>query len=137
MAARFTKSATRPETAEAERQIQFTVRASMGKLATAKRVLQTQGVAGLIPVFKHKLQYVTNLFDPWDNWFCGKFVELRGGIVSIDGCSFDVNSPVISTRLKSRFLFNNYETPEREALELFLDPALPVVELGGSVGVVA
>jgi FkbM family methyltransferase len=109
----------------------------MGKLATAKRVLQTQGVAGLAPVFKHKLQGFVDFFKPWDNWLYGKLVELRGSIVHIDGCSFNVNSSVISTRLKSRFLFNNYETPEREALQLFLDPTLPVIELGGSVGVVA
>jgi len=109
----------------------------MGKFSTAKRVLQTQGVAGLFSAFKQKLEGSLQVFDPWDNWFCGKFVELRGNVVHIEGCSFNVNNPIISTRLKSRFLFNNYETPEREAIQLFLDPSLPVVELGGSVGVLA
>jgi FkbM family methyltransferase len=108
-----------------------------GKLSTAKRVLQTQGLAGLHSVFWQKLDWSAHLFDPWDNWLCGRLVELRGNVVNIGGCTFNVNNPIISTRLKSRFLFNQYETPEREAIERFLDPSLPVIELGGAIGVVA
>lgn len=50
---------------------------------------------------------------------------------------FSIDSPAISTAVKSNFLRDEYEKPEREALKQFLDPALPVVEFGGSIGVVS
>ncbi len=55
----------------------------------------------------------------------------------IDGCHFSVCSPAITTAFKSRFYFDEYETSEREALKRFLDPQLPVIELGGAMGVIA
>ena len=58
-------------------------------------------------------------------------------MVNIDGIMFSVNSPAITTRMKSRFLFDRYEQPEREAIRRFLSPDLPIIEFGGSVGVVA
>jgi FkbM family methyltransferase len=55
----------------------------------------------------------------------------------VDGCTFSVDSPVISSTLKRQLGRGSYEASEREALRRFLDPALPVVELGGSIGVVS
>jgi FkbM family methyltransferase len=69
--------------------------------------------------------------------------RLRSGLVGVtgrvrvDGCTFRVDSPVISAQLKRDLCAGHYEAPEREALRRFLDPALPVVGLGGSLGVVS
>jgi FkbM family methyltransferase len=62
-------------------------------------------------------------------------VELTGG-VGIDGCRFTVRSAAISTSRKSLLASGGYELAERQALR-FLDPDLPLVELGGAIGVVA
>jgi FkbM family methyltransferase len=73
----------------------------------------------------------------WDNPMLGRWVELRGNPARIDGCTFTLDSPAIPTGLKALFLFDRYERAERDALRRFLDPDVPVVELGGSLGVVA
>jgi len=62
---------------------------------------------------------------------------MRGNAVEIEGCSFSLASPAITTESKSKFMLNQYERPEREAVRRFVDPELPVVELGGSIGVVS
>lgn len=107
----------------------------MKKLATAKRVFQTRGFAGIGATLKTK--YADKWLGKEHNWCYGKLVELRGNEVTIDGCLFSLDSAAIATRIKSSFLFGEYEKPEREAIRRFLNPNLPVVEFGGSVGVVA
>ena len=107
----------------------------MGKFATAKRLFRTQGIAGITATVK------TKYFDKWlgkeHNWFYGKLVEIGGNVIKIDGCAFSLDSPAIPTRVKSSFLFDEYEKPERQAIRRFLNPTMPVVEFGGSVGVVS
>jgi FkbM family methyltransferase len=107
----------------------------MGKLATLKHVIKTRGALGVVSAVKYKLR--NEVFSKHYNWWLGKLVELRGNIVHIDGCRFSVDSPIISTKFKSEFLFDNYEKPEREAVKRFLDSTLPIIELGGSIGVVS
>lgn len=112
------------------------------KVKTAKQVLQTQGVKGIASVLVDDKIYNQRVkFDRWfrtkSSWWTGKMIEIRGNKVLIDGCQFNVNSPAISTASKGDFYFDNYETNEREALKHFLDPELPVIELGGAMGVVA
>src|ERR1051325_502604 len=107
----------------------------MGKLATVKNVLKAGGPLGLISAVKSKL--LNEVFSTHYNWYLGKLVELRGNVVHINGCSFSVNSPIISTPFKSEFLFDNYEKQERQAINRFLDSTMPIVELGGSIGVVS
>jgi FkbM family methyltransferase len=97
--------------------------------------METRGPLGVISAVKYKL--LNEVFSKHYNWYLGKLIEVRGNVVRIDGCSFSVESPVISTRFKSEFLFDNYERPERQAVKRFLDPALPIVEFGGSIGVVS
>jgi len=111
----------------------------MRKLATARRVYETRGVVGVA------IETLTNLLprriaSRWrrkDHWSVGKLVELMGNVVRVENCQFSVNSPAISTPLKTRFLFDNYEKPERELLSTYLDPLRPVVEFGGGIGVIA
>src|SRR5689334_24218000 len=107
----------------------------MGKLATAKRVLQNDGLFGVIWALKQ--QYLDRLIGDEINWCYGKLVEQRGNVVEIDGCKFSLDSSAITTRSKSKFMFGQYEKPEREAVGRFLNPSLPVVEFGGSIGVVS
>lgn len=80
-------------------------------------------------------------YDRWvrgrDNPWLGRLVELHGDRLVIEGCRFSLDSPTITTRAKSWFVFGSYERPEREAIRRYLDPRLPVVELGASLGVVA
>ena len=107
----------------------------MGKIATAKHVLQNDGIAGVIRAFKE--HYLDPVIGEQINWCYGKLLEHRGNVVRIEGCTFSLDSPAITTRSKSKFMFGQYEKPEREAVMRFLDPSLPVVEFGGSIGVVS
>jgi FkbM family methyltransferase len=107
----------------------------MGKIATARRVFREQGLNGILSALK--VGYLGKWLGDEDNWWYGKLIEMRGNVVRIEGCTFSLDSPVIGTALKSNFIGNRYERPEREALRRFLDPELPVVEFGGSVGVVS
>jgi FkbM family methyltransferase len=72
-----------------------------------------------------------------DNWFVGKYVELQGNRVALDGCVFSVDSLSIPTRLKSRFALDQYEGAERYLVKRYLIPSLPVIELGAGAGVVS
>jgi FkbM family methyltransferase len=107
----------------------------MGRLGSAKRVFRTHGVAGMMSVLR--LQYLPEtLRRRLDRWY-GQTIENRGNMIYVDGCPFSVDSPVISSESKGKFMFNQYEWPERQAIARFVDPGLPVVEFGGSIGVVS
>lgn len=72
-----------------------------------------------------------------DKYFFGRWVEWRGDIVHIDGCTFRVDSPLIVTALKSRFIRDQFEKEERIAVKKYLDSSLPLIELGASIGIVS
>jgi FkbM family methyltransferase len=101
---------------------------SVKRLRTAARVLRTSGLRGVADVWRANVE---------NSWLLGKYVELRGNRVTVEGLTFSVDSPEIRTPTKTAFVVDSYEAPEREALARFLDPDAPVVEFGGSIGVVA
>ncbi len=117
------------------------------KYAAARSLFATGGVGGVLGALAYQppvkrllapLRYFSPTFwRHWDNPVLGRWVELRGNRASIDGCTFSLDSRAIPTGLKALFLFNRYERAERDALRRHLDPLLPVVEFGGSLGVVA
>ena len=107
----------------------------MGRVATAARVLRMEGAAGIMSALKDR--YLDNWIGRQIEWCYGKALECRGNIIEIDGCTFSLDSPAITTGSKSKFMFNRYERPEREAVRRFVDPTLPVVEFGGSIGVIS
>jgi len=72
-----------------------------------------------------------------DKLFLGKLVERRGNIAKLNGCKFDLSNPLIPTSAKSSFIQNTYERDERKIIRKYLNPNLPVVELGASLGVVS
>ncbi len=101
------------------------------------RILQTQGVKVAASVLYRENIYPLMMSIKWLNLGFGKIVEIKGNVVLIDGCQFSVCSPEITTAFKRHFFFDNYEADERHALKHFLDPRLPVIELGGALGVIA
>jgi FkbM family methyltransferase len=72
-----------------------------------------------------------------DNWLVGRFVESRGNRIDLFGLKISVDSPGITTRQKSTLFYGRYEVEEQQLLRGHLDPALPVIELGGCIGVVS
>jgi len=58
-----------------------------------------------------------------------------GGLGRVDGCRFRLAG--LERDVKIPLLMNEYEMEERDAVRRFLKRDLPVVELGGSIGVVA
>ena len=111
------------------------------KLKTARRVFREEGLRGTAAVLGQKLPWRS--FADGVDWLkrqdvlLGRIVELTGNRVRIETCRFSVNNPAIPTWRKSLFFFNRYEIEERRAIARVLDPELPVVEFGGSIGVVA
>jgi len=109
------------------------------KLKTSVRVLRLRGllpftvelIANLLP------SKAASAFRGSDHWWVGKLVELNGNRIRMDNCRFTVAGAAISTTVKTRFVFDTYEQPERIAIKKFLDPDLPAVEFGGGVGVVS
>lgn len=93
----------------------------------------------------HSLQYrlsgerISRHVRRWrtrDRAWVGRLVS-HLGTVRVDGCRFDIRSPLISDELKCRMFYGRYERTERELLARHLPTHLPVVELGGGMGLVA
>ena len=81
--------------------------------------------------FRYKKYWTIN------NYVFGKLVELMGNRVNIGALRFSVDNSQITTREKSAFFFGKWEQPERQAVNSYLRSDLPVVELGGCLGVVS
>jgi FkbM family methyltransferase len=103
------------------------------KVAGAWHIFRQRGLNG----FLNRLQWY---FQRWwlsDNWLLGKLVELRGNRATLDGCQFDLSSSKILTAQKAGFWAGNYEVKERIAVQQIPNDGLPIVELGGGIGVVS
>jgi len=87
---------------------------------------------GFVATFRFIIVF---LFE--DNWLLGRFVELRGNIGTLDGCTFDLDHSVIATFLKSRFLLNSWEEEARYLFKKYQPVDLPLVELGASIGIIS
>ena len=72
-----------------------------------------------------------------ENWFFGKWVELTGNRFKIDDLVFGLDHPTIRTASKSQFLFHLYEEPEIALVKKYVQPDVPIIELGGCIGVVS
>lgn len=117
------------------------------KWSTAKRVFRQHGARGILEVLKAKastlvtfrpdLRTAIRVWFQQEHWWVGLIVALRGNVVKLDSCVFRVSHPAIATATKSLFFFGTYERPEREIVKKYLNRTHPVVELGGSIGIVA
>jgi len=70
-------------------------------------------------------------------WVIGRFWGRSSEIVRLDGCKFSIEKGVVPTNVIDLLLSNMYEKPERDALKIFLNPELPVLELGACLGIVS
>ena len=61
-------------------------------------------------------------------------MELLGNKRRIDGALIDLSASVIPTHLKALFLKKTYEWPERRLVVRHFASDVPVIELGGSLG---
>jgi len=91
------------------------------KQRTALRVLRERGAAVAGGIARDQL------IQLWH--------RAPGGLARVEGCRFRVSD--LHDNVRVPLLMNEYEREEREAVKRFLDPSLPVIELGGSLGVVA
>lgn len=83
--------------------------------------------------------FAVRLHNHWerDRLWQGRIIEMLGNRRRIDGALIDINSPCIPTEHKSPFLKGNYEWAERRLIARRLPADLPVIELGGCLGVVS
>jgi FkbM family methyltransferase len=119
------------------------------KLSTVRRVFHDRGPRGIAAVLKRKgaslahtfgMPNLRTVFQVWcerEHWWVGMLVVCAGNVVRVDSCTFQVSHRAIRTASKSLFVLGGYERAEREILKAYLSRSLPVVELGGSIGVVA
>lgn len=69
--------------------------------------------------------------------FAGRVIRfLVGKNIPVNGLSINVSQAPVTHKTIYRLFFDLYERPERNAIEKYLDPSLPVIELGASLGVV-
>ena len=72
-----------------------------------------------------------------DNPIIGWLIGVTGNRVQLNGITVKVDNPLIQTRHKSTIFFGLYELPERRFVEKYVNSNTTIVELGGSIGVVA
>ena len=104
------------------------------KLTTAGRVLRRDGAGRFAAVAWEKVQM-------WwrrdDRLGLSYLTGTPNRLVRLDGGKFGTGDSPALANLRELLLRGFYERPERDALEKYLDPALPVVEFGGCIGVVS
>ncbi len=96
------------------------------------QAFQQDGVRGVLDVLAQKTRSTWRRGEVWQ---VGRFVGMPTNIVRVDGCKFTIDG--VPANVVDLLLSDLYEEPERKALKKFLDPALPVVELGACIGVVS
>jgi FkbM family methyltransferase len=98
------------------------------------KAFQRDGARGVLGVLLQKFQITWRRGEVWQ---LGRFVGMPTRIVRLDGCKFTMDEKLLPAIVVDLLLENHYEEPERDALKKFLDPELPVIELGACLGVVS
>jgi FkbM family methyltransferase len=104
------------------------------KVSTALSVLGKDGLRGVARISIEKAGIWWREGEPID---LGKLVGRPVPVARLDGCRFFLDAPEISASLRYLLLSAKHEAPERILAKRWVDPSLPLVELGGSIGVVA
>lgn len=110
------------------------------KLATAQQVWSSGGIKGVVAAARDSVRSVYLGARRWywsDHEYLSKLVALLGDRISLDGASFDLSHPAVTPDCKSLMFLGRYEQAERYVLKRYLDPGLPVIELGAAMGVVS
>lgn len=106
---------------------------AMKSLAHYQQKLRDKGVREILA---GRLRWYYFALCP-NNWWIGRFVEITGNKIQIDGVTLFVDNPLIPTAHKNMLYFGIYEISERQLTKRFIDRNLPTVEIGGSIGCVA
>ena len=85
---------------------------------------------------KRRLGWYKSRFQV-NNPVVGRAVELLGNRVRIDGLTYSVDCPYIGTGHKSTLAFGLHEVEERALARRWLPGDVPVIEIGGGLGVVS
>ena len=104
------------------------------KARILSRAFQQDGARGVLDVLAHK---VKSTWRRGEVWQLGRFIGMPTDIVRLDGCRFSIAKDRVPANVIDLLLSDLYEEPERKALRTFLDPELPVIELGACIGVVS
>ena len=107
--------------------------ATVSKSRVLSKAYQQFGARGVLDVLVQKFQITWRRGEVWQ---LGRFVGMPTEIVRLDGCKFKLDD-ALPANVVDLLLENNYEAPEREALKKYLDPELPVIELGACLGIVS
>jgi FkbM family methyltransferase len=110
------------------------------KLATAQQVYNSGGIKGVAVAARDSIRstYLGARHWYWsDHAYLAKLVAMLGDRIHLNGAVFDLSHPAITPDCKSLMLLNRYEQAERYVLRRYLDPDLPVIELGAAMGVVS
>ena len=103
----------------------------VGEIARRDGVLAVPGA--IYRGFRFRFSNVWTRDHPWQ----GRLVELLGNRWNVDGVRISVTNPSIATRHKALLFNGSYELPERRLLAAHLRGDLPLIELGGCIGVLA
>jgi len=104
------------------------------KARILSRAFQQDGARGVLDVLAYKLKSTWRRGEVWQ---LGRFVGMPTDIVRLDGCKFSIAQDRVPANVVDLLLSDLYEEPERKALTRFVNPELPVVELGACIGVVS
>jgi FkbM family methyltransferase len=107
------------------------------KVRTARRLFHTAGLRGIAAEACAQARERVSKWWYRDRVWIGKLVTLTGNELTLDGCRFTLQHPLVTDKTRARFLRGRYERAERVLLDKWLDDGAPVVELGGGLGVVA
>jgi FkbM family methyltransferase len=94
------------------------------KLSTARQAMQAGGLPRLLALGRLSR-------DRWKAHLQSK----KDKIVSLDGCTFNIKG-ISSISMRRAILDKRYESFERRAVMQYVRPDIPIVELGGCIGVV-
>ena len=108
--------------------------ATAHKASILTRAFQQDGARGVYDVLAHKLRSTWRRGEVWQ---LGRFVGQSTDIVRLDGCKFSIAADRVPANVVDLLLSDLYEEPERKALAKFVQPELPVIELGACIGVVS
>lgn len=95
------------------------------KLSTSRRILREKGPAALASAVSRQLNLKIRLF-----------LARKVKSIELDGCRFDLTL-IPPSPMKLEMLRGKYEAFERRALRHSINPDLPLIELGGCIGVLA
>lgn len=103
-------------------------------MSTALTVLAKDGVRGVARISIEKAGIWWREGEPVD---FGKMVGRPIPVARLDGCRFLLDAPEVGAGLRYLLLSGKHEAPERQLAKRWVNPNLPLVEFGASIGVVA